>query len=96
MNHQYIDRRTRQVCNERFYGDLFVRALYSPATERSPAVFHSALIRQSSKRTSPSAPRWPLLKIGAPTARDMKARGKCEAQRSTSPLDRIAKKSIEP
>src|SRR5215475_2635113 len=34
MNHQYIDRRTQQVCNEQLYGDTFVRALYSSALER--------------------------------------------------------------
>src|SRR5215831_20730579 len=35
LNHQYVERNTRQVREERFYGDLAVRALYSPALERA-------------------------------------------------------------
>ena len=33
-----------------------------------------------------------VLKIGAPKARNMIARGKCEAERSTSPLDKDIQK----
>ena len=45
MNHQYIDRRTQQVCDEQLYGDRFVRALYSSALER-PSFLISAVSSQ--------------------------------------------------
>lgn len=52
MNHQYIDRRTQQVCNERLYGDLLVRALYSPSTERSNLLTSAASSRWTSNMLS--------------------------------------------
>jgi len=52
MNHQYIDRRTRQVCNERLYGDLFVRALYSSSIERPNLVTSAASSQLTSNMLS--------------------------------------------
>ncbi|HEY6806381.1 MAG TPA: phosphatidylserine decarboxylase [Pyrinomonadaceae bacterium] len=34
--HQYIDRRTQQVCDETLFGDKVIRALYSRTLERAP------------------------------------------------------------
>jgi phosphatidylserine decarboxylase len=36
--HQYIDRRTQQICDESLFGDNVIRALYSRALERAPLV----------------------------------------------------------
>ena len=52
MKHQYIDRYTRQVCNERLYGDLFVRALYSPSIERPTFLTSAASSRWASNMLS--------------------------------------------
>jgi phosphatidylserine decarboxylase len=52
MSHQYIDRRTRQVCDERLYGDLLVRALYSDAFEHAPLLVSAASSRWISNALS--------------------------------------------
>lgn len=52
MNHQYIDRRTRQVCNERLHGDLLVRTLYSPSIERPNLLTSAASSRWTSNMLS--------------------------------------------
>lgn len=41
MNHQYIDRRTGKVCDERLLGDRLVNFVYSEVKERTPAVFRA-------------------------------------------------------
>src|SRR5215470_3487305 len=43
--HQYIDRRTQQVCDERLSGDVVIRTLYSPVLERAPVVARVASSR---------------------------------------------------
>lgn len=52
MNHQYIDRRTQQVRNEQLYGDLLVRALYSPSVERPNLLTAAASSRWTSNMLS--------------------------------------------
>lgn len=52
MNHQYINRHTQQVCNERLFGDLFVRALYSPAIESSHLLTSAASSQWTSNMLS--------------------------------------------
>lgn len=52
MNHQYIDRRTQQVRNEQLYGDLLVRALYSPSVERPNLLTAAASSRWASNMLS--------------------------------------------
>ena len=52
MSHQFVDRRTRQVCDETLYGDLIVRALYSPAIERAPLLLSAASSRWISNTLS--------------------------------------------
>jgi len=37
--HQYIERDTRKVCNERLFGDAFVKLMYSAARENAPRLF---------------------------------------------------------
>src|SRR5262249_1550257 len=43
--HQYIDRRTQRVCDERIFGDALIRTLYSPVLERAPVVARAASSR---------------------------------------------------
>lgn len=52
MSHQYIDRRTRQVCDEHLYGDLLVRTLYSSSIERAPLLVSAASSRWLSNTLS--------------------------------------------
>lgn len=52
MTHQYIDRHTQQVCNERLYGDRLVRALYSPSVERPNLLTSAASSRWASSMLS--------------------------------------------
>jgi phosphatidylserine decarboxylase len=42
MIHQYINRRTQQVCNEQLYGDRLVRALYSSSIEQPNLLMSAA------------------------------------------------------
>ncbi|MBN1546992.1 MAG: phosphatidylserine decarboxylase [Syntrophaceae bacterium] len=39
FQHQYIDRDTRQILNETFYGDKAIRFLYSRVRENAPSLF---------------------------------------------------------
>lgn len=40
MSHQYVERDSRVVCSEQFYGDKAVRFLYSRVRENAPRMFH--------------------------------------------------------
>lgn len=40
--HQYVDRRSGAVCNERLYSDALVRRLYGTVREHAPSVFRLA------------------------------------------------------
>ncbi len=50
MQHQYIDRETKQVMTEQFYGDKAVNFLYSKLRENAPALFRVV--------TGPRVSRW--------------------------------------
>src|SRR5262245_59994469 len=43
--HQYIDRRTQRVCDERLFGDALISTLYSPVLERAPVMAQIASSR---------------------------------------------------
>src|SRR5262245_6696823 len=49
MLHQYIERSTGQVVNERLYSDGVVRWLYSDVREKASILYHLALSRRVSK-----------------------------------------------
>lgn len=40
ITHQYINRSTRQVCDEPLFGDRIIRWLYHPVRENAPRLFH--------------------------------------------------------
>src|ERR1043165_4849175 len=65
-------------------------------TRLSPCLYQSANGADESidgKSTNGQSTNGRSAKAKAPTARNMTARGKCQAKRSTSPLDRVAPKS---
>jgi phosphatidylserine decarboxylase len=47
--HQFVDRHTRQICDERLFHDRMIGLLYGPARERAPRLFRALTSRWSSK-----------------------------------------------
>jgi phosphatidylserine decarboxylase len=47
--HHYIERDTRRVCSEQFFGDSFVRLVYSSIQENAPCVFRMLTSLRMSK-----------------------------------------------
>src|SRR5262249_53500257 len=43
IRHQYIDRGSGRVCDERLYGDALVRWLYSEVRENAPALYRMTI-----------------------------------------------------
>jgi phosphatidylserine decarboxylase len=48
MPHQFIDRHTQAVCEERLFGDRVVRALYAQARENAPQLFRALTSKHAS------------------------------------------------
>lgn len=48
VQHQFIDRHTRAVCNERLFGDRVVRTIYAQARENAPQLFRALTSRHVS------------------------------------------------
>jgi len=49
IRHQYLERETLRVCDEKFYGDALIRFLYSEVREHAPSLFRALTAARMSR-----------------------------------------------